>query len=159
MEAVQRKISFEDDQQPAIATPLTKAAAAAYNVSRRAFTDSGDYNVIWSVSVPAHTSREGCMGYQACDQTARSQFDTKIHVEEGYKLEASLNLHFEVVDRLKGTDNVSSAHDIAKTSEETVPKTRHDNVIQNNPSIITLPATRRVDTVLAFVLLSVMDGL
>ena len=39
-----------------------------------------------------------------------------------HKLEAALDLHFEVVDRLKGADISSSSHGIAETIDESALK-------------------------------------
>lgn len=103
-------------------------------------------------------------------RTVRFRLDTKIHVEKGYQLDASLDLHFEFLDRLEGADNTGGSLDIVETIDGNAPEpgraflfemrpchTEEEDQEQDNLSILTLPVTHRVDTVLAFIPPSVLD--
>ena len=79
-------------------------------------------------------------------------------------------MHFEFLDRLEGADNTSGSLDIVETIDGNAPEpgraflfemrpchTEEEDQEQDNLSILTLPVTHRVDTVLAFIPPSVLD--
>ncbi|KAG9060838.1 hypothetical protein KI688_007907 [Linnemannia hyalina] len=134
-----------------------------YKASVSAFTDPGDYIAIWSVS--NHGDRT-----EVSARTVRFRLDTKIHVEKGYQLVASLDLRFEFVDRLKGADNTGSSQNIIETIDNSSPKPgtaflfemrpcdpeeegqeQEQEHERDGPSILALPVTRRVDTPLELI--------